>query len=258
MNRRQFISLLPGSVRRFLDPRQGCALLLDVRSREVLASNGSALSGKILLPPGSALKPFTLAVLDAAGKLRRDAEFVCPERLQLAGRRMDCSHPRMVAPMRIDTALAYSCNCFVAYQAARFAPGELARGLRPYGFSVQAASGETQQLQALGEDRVLITPEGLARAYRQLALQPADPVLAGLEGAVEFGTGQLARVNWAKLAGKTGSARMGGQFIAWFAGFTPSRAPQVAVVVMLSGKHGGSDAAPVAAEILNAWHAGRL
>jgi len=248
MNRRQFISL-------FLDPRQGCVLLLDVKSREIVASNGSALAGKILLPPGSALKPFTLAVL---GKRLRDDDFVCPERLTLAGRRMDCSHPRMVAPMRTDTALAYSCNCFVAHQAAKFAPGELARGLRPFGFSVQAASGEGQQLQALGEDSVLITSEGLVRAYRQLALQATDPILAGLEGAVEFGTGQLARVNWAKLAGKTGSARMGGQFIAWFAGFVPSRAPQVAVVVMLSGKHGGSDAAPVAAEMLNAWHAGKL
>jgi len=258
MLRRHAISLLIGSVARFLDPRQGCALLLDMKTRELLATNGSAQAGKILLPPGSALKPFTLAALEAAGKLPRDAEFVCPEHLTLAGRRMDCSHPRMVAPLRIDTALAYSCNCFVAHEAARFAPGELARALRPFGFSVQAASGERQQLQALGEDSVLITPEGLVRAYRQLALQAADPILAGLEGAVEFGTGQLARVNWAKLAGKTGSARMGGQFVAWFAGFVPSRAPRVAVVVALSGKHGGSDAAPVAAEILNAWHEGKL
>lgn len=258
MVRRHAISLLIGSVARFLDPRQGCALLLDVKTRQILASNGSQFSSRILLPPGSALKPLTLAALQASGKLRQDVEFVCPERLTLAGRRMDCSHPRVVAPLRIDTALAYSCNCFVAHQAARFAPGQLARGLRPFGFSVQAASGERQQLQALGEDSVLVSPEGLVRAYRQLALQATDPILAGLEGAVEFGTGQLARVNWAKLAGKTGSTRMGGQFVAWFAGFVPSRAPEVAVVVMMSGKHGGSDAAPVAAEILNAWHAGRL
>ena len=250
-----------------MEPSRGCVLLLDVRTNRVLALNNNPVSEKILFTPGSTLKPFTLLSLLETGKLRPDASFLCPERLTLAGRRVDCSHPRMVSLIRVNTALAYSCNCFVAHAAERFEPGELARDLRVAEITVRPArEPDIQRLQAIGEADVLVSPAGLARAYRRLALQltgtnrqPGMPeVLAGLEGAVEYGTGQLARVNWATLAGKTGSTRHGGEFIAWFAGFLPSRAPEVVITVMLSGRHGGSDAAPLAAEILEAWYSGRL
>jgi cell division protein FtsI/penicillin-binding protein 2 len=251
-----------GDLDRYLDPSRGCALLLDVRTRQVIAANSSPLAERIFLPPGSTLKPFTLLALLETGKLRPDASFLCPERLSLAGRRVDCSHPRMVTPIRVDTALAYSCNCFVAHAAERFEPGELARELQAFGIDgTSARNPDLQRLQAIGETGVRVTPEGLARAYRQLALRLSggtSEVLAGLEGAVEYGTAQLAGVKWATLAGKTGSIRYNGEFIAWFAGFLPSRAPEVVITVMLAGRHGGSDAAPVAAQILKAWHAGRV
>ena len=49
------------------------------------------------------------------------------------------------------------------------------------------------------------------------------------------------------MAGKTGSVRTAaGAHIAWFAGFTAA----LVVVVMLQGRSGGADAAPVAAEVL--------
>jgi hypothetical protein len=123
-------------------------------------------------------------------------------------------------------------------------------------------SGERQQLQALGLADIMTTPASLARGYRQLALRTArpgfSPILSGMEGAVEYGTAQRAAVKWTKLAGKTGSSRLGPQFLAWFAGFFPARAPETVILVMLAGHHGGSDAAPVAAQILDAWHAEHL
>lgn len=271
MLRRQAVSLLLGSavrisakgsgaLDRFVDPARGCALLVDVHSRRVIASNGNPLSESILVPPGSTLKPFVLSALLSSGKITPDESFVCPQRLSLASHRMDCSHPQIAVPIRIDTALAYSCNCFVAHAAERFAPGELARVLQRFGRATPQLDSERQRLQALGTAGILVTPSGLAQAYGQLANQLArdekSRILAGLDGAVDYGTGQLARVGWAKLAGKTGSARDAENFIAWFAGFVPSRAPEVVVTVMLSGRHGGSDAAPAAAQILDAWHAG--
>ena len=49
------------------------------------------------------------------------------------------------------------------------------------------------------------------------------------------------------IAGKTGSAITGtGLRAAWFAGFAPSRGPQVVVVVATQGRSGGTDAAPAA------------
>jgi cell division protein FtsI/penicillin-binding protein 2 len=81
-----------------------------------------------------------------------------------------------------------------------------------------------------------------------------------LEEAVDFGTAQFAKVPGMKIAGKTGSTRRPatGEFIAWFAGFTPSRSPEKVVVVMLAGHSGGADAAPVAAQVLSDSRRGRL
>lgn len=234
-------------------------MLLDVRTRKVLYSNQPA-AGRMAVPPGSAVKPLTLAALLMRGKLQPGEKFVCSGKLMIAGRRMDCSHPRLVVPVDIETALAYSCNSFVSQAAARFAPGELSRALPE--FTARPVSGERQQLQAIGEADVVVTPLGLANGYRQLALRQTEarlrPVFTGLESAVEFGTAQLARVPWAKVAGKTGTTRGSGQPIAWFAGYAPAAEPKVVVAVMLAGRHGATDAAPVAAQILEAWHQGTL
>ena len=180
--------------------------------------------------------------------------------------------------MRVDTALAYSCNYFVARVAERLGPGELAGELARAGLSsltgladagevagrIRPASGrDAIRLQALGEEGVRITTAELVLAYRWLALR-ADrpemrPIVAGLEGAVDYGTAQHAQVAGVKVAGKTGSVvAESGAPIAWFAGFLPSRAPEVVTVLMLQGHSGGSDAAPVAARILEAYRAGRL
>ena len=129
---------------------------------------------------------------------------------------------------------------------------------------IPAADGpEANQMQALGEEPLLITAAEMAAGYRTLALSRGRPemapVIEGLEGAVEYGTAQLAHLDGVKVAGKTGSVRMGsGARIAWFAGFAPSRSPEVVVTVMLQGRSGGADAAPIAGRILEAWRAGKI
>jgi cell division protein FtsI/penicillin-binding protein 2 len=293
MQRRHAISVLLGgltqihakafvSLDRFLGSTRGAAVLVDVRSRRLIAVGGADLAARSLLPPGSTLKPLVVTALLRSGKLSAEASFPCPRRLRIGNRTLDCSHPVLAEPMRIDSALAYSCNCFIAHAAEQFGPGELAQELVQSGlasrtswFGNEEAVGrirpgvgpDAQRLQALGEDGILVTTAGLAAAYRLLALkinsQQMQPVLAGLEGAVEFGTAQNARVPGAssggKLAGKTGSAlTSAGEPIAWFAGFWPSRAPGTVVTVMVPGHSGGSDAAPVARRILEAYRAGRL
>jgi len=231
-----------------------------------------------LLPPGSTMKPFVLAALLRSGKIGAGDSFPCPTKLRIGRRVLDCSHPPIGSPMRVDTALAYSCNCFVAHFSEKLAAGELAREFEGAGLGartgwlgedevsgkIHTASGpDAVRLQALGEEDVLITVAELASAYRALALKASAPemglVIAGLEGAVEYGTAQNARVAGVKLAGKTGtSIGIAGEPVAWFAGFLPSSAPEVAVAVMVPGRSGGADAAPVAGRILEAHRAGRL
>jgi cell division protein FtsI/penicillin-binding protein 2 len=239
---------------------------MDVPSRRVIASAGGALADQSLLPPGSTVKPFVLSALMKSGKLNPGMSFACPGRLRIGSRMLDCSHPPLAMPVRVDTALAYSCNCFVAHAAERFDAGELARILPSTGFAgarIQPAAGDAIRLQALGEQDVLVTVNELALAYRSLAMRIAlpemRPILAGLEGAVDYGTAQNASVSGAKVAGKTGTAlTSAGEIIAWFAGFVPSSAPQVAIAVMVHGRSGGADAAPIAGRILEAYRAGQV
>src|ERR1039458_4061496 len=189
--------------------------------------------------------------------------FPCPHELRLEGRSFDCSHPPPPAPLTVRTAIAYSCNCFVAHYASRFRAGELAFEMERWGlvsrtnwFGEGEAAGRVwnapSQLQSLGEDGVVVTPASLALAYCRLASRGA---LAGMADAVEFGTAQRARVTGLKVAGKTGSVRTPtGVHLAWFAGFTDG----AVVTVMLQAKSGGADAAPIAGRILEAHWKGQL
>ena len=252
----------------------GAALLVDVKTRRLIAVHAPDLAGALLVPPGSVIKPFTIEALLQAGKIRDDEAFPCSGKLAIGGRAFNCSHPPVASPMQVRTALAYSCNCFVAHFAERFAPGELAAHLIRCGLSsrtgwlgdsegpgrVQRAMGrEAQQLQAIGEGSVLVTAATMALGYRRLAVSANEAIRSGLEGAVEFGTAQHARVAGVSVAGKTGSVRAADRnMIAWFCGFAPSRAASAVVTVMLQGRSGGADAAPVAGRILEAHLAGRL
>ncbi len=71
--------------------------------------------------------------------------------------------------------------------------------------------------------------------------------------AVKSGTGRGAALEGTVVAGKTGTAEVGGGKSphAWFVGFAPADNPRVAVAVMLeNGGLGGTAAAPIAREII--------
>jgi peptidoglycan glycosyltransferase len=273
MLRREALTILTGaaaargaaSLARFFDDTNGAAVLVDVRTHSTIAVHNAAVANGFPAPPGSTIKPFVLAALLKTAKLSPEETYPCPGRLLIAGRSFNCSHPRLDAPMRVDTALAYSCNCFVAHMAERFESGALTRELDAAGLREDsgrlavARTPDATRLQALGEGGIEVTTSGLASAWRGLALNAPAAILSGLEGAVEFGTAQRAQVAGIQVAGKTGSVHTDtGARIAWFAGFLPSRAPRAVVVVMLQGRSGGSDAAPAAGRILAAWRQGQL
>jgi len=255
----------------------GCALLLNVRNGRTLVAEGSETACRWVAAPGSTMKPLSLLALLETDKLHAAEEYYCPGRLVLDGHTLDCSHPYIGEPMNASRAIAYSCNCAVTHFAQRFETGELGRYLVRGGFCSptrllagweatghvdMAAAGSACQLQALGESGVGVTPLELLVAYRRLALRATEarvaPILEGLEGAVEFGTAQKARADRVRVAGKTGSVMTAsGAYAAWFAGFAPSRAPEVVAVVLVQGRSGGADAAPIAGQLLNGYFAGR-
>jgi peptidoglycan glycosyltransferase len=244
----------------------GAAVLVDRKSRRLLAVHAPELAAASPAPPGSTLKPLVLNALLERGRLHAGDAFPCPVDLRLQGRSFACSHPPLPAPVTVRTAIAYSCNCFVAHFASRFTAGELTPLLGKWGllsrtnwFGEREAPGRTwsapPDIQSLGEDGVLVTPASLALAYCRL-ISRADPtVLAGMEDAVEFGTAQRARVAGLRVAGKTGSVRTpNGVSLAWFAGFSDT----AVVTVMLQARSGGADAAPIGGRILAAHAKGLL
>jgi len=269
-------SLLRSSFAAESDP-SGTVLLLRVRDRQLLLAGNPSAAKQMIFPPGSTVKPFSLLALLENGRLRADEEYLCPGRLTIAGRSLNCSHPTSPLPMNVPRAIAYSCNCAVAHFAQRLRPGELPQALERNGLASQTGllpggealgfikdglRGPDCLLQALGEEGVQVTALELLMAYKRLANRVREsvmaPVLAGLEGAVEFGTAQAARLERVQVAGKTGSVRTSsGRHGAWFAGFAPSRSPEVVVTVFVAGASGGADAAPIAGQLLRRYFAGR-
>ncbi len=79
------------------------------------------------------------------------------------------------------------------------------------------------------------------------------------------GTGGRANIPYLEIAGKTGTAQVVGleyqhrlEDHAWFVGFAPASAPQIAVVALVEhGGHGGATAAPLVAEILRSYYESR-
>lgn len=233
-------------LRRLFQTRRGFCVFL----RRVDGTPGAAwrrdLAKSAALPPGSALKPFLLEAFLRRGLHR---EVVCTGRLSLGGHRLDCVHPVIAQPIDAELALAYSCNQWFAKCALLLGPDACTQALRATGAAVErVSSAEMLQLQALGMDGVRITAWHLAQSWLRFSQDTMrkDPVLTalwrGLAAGKEFGTTQRAGAN---VIGKTGTTQRG----AWFGGFTP----ELAGALFVEGGTGGGDAAPMAAEVFDAW-----
>ena len=72
-------------------------------------------------------------------------------------------------------------------------------------------------------------------------------------GVVKGGTGKAAQINGVKVAGKTGTAELGGGLTddAWFVAFAPAIRPKLVVgVLLVQAGFGGDVAAPAARDVL--------
>ena len=139
---------------------------------------------------------------------------------------------------------------------------------------------------AIGQDRDLATPLEMVSAGATIALdgrrirprittidpivsrqvvspQVAHEVRSMMIGVVRSGTGTAAAIPGVEVAGKTGTAELipnssnPKDSDAWFVAFAPALNPKVAVAVMLVGAgFGGTTAAPIARQVLQAALAG--
>src|SRR5919204_842814 len=102
-----------------------------------------------------------------------------------------------------------------------------------------------------------------ARKYRRaMKTSTAGALVQMMEAVVTGGTGTAAQIPGIRVAGKTGTAEAGGQpnpNTPWFVAFAPAGAPRVAIAVVLQNQTGagGTTAAPIAKEVMQAILTGR-
>ncbi len=260
---------------RIMNGRSGTAVVINIESSQLLGAYRLDVAARRLARPGSAFKPFTLIALLESGKLKPTDTLTCRRNLHVGSHNLSCTHPQTGQPFDAVTALAYSCNDFFATMGKRLTAEELTTTFQKFGFSSPtglvktettgsmhpAMSEEDRQLQAIGEGEMRVTPIEMLAAYRQIALghnatgTTLAAVQQGVAASTDYGMARLASIKGMKVAGKTGTARAdGGSWTnAWFAGYAPADKPQIAVVIFLEKGTGPGDAAPLAAEIFQAW-----
>ncbi len=178
-------------------------------SGEVLASHASAHLDTDVLP-GSVAKVVTaLAALEQG---QGDLQMVCPRRLSLHGRTLDCVHPARARPFGLEDALAHSCNAYFARLGAGLDVGRWQRLATRLGVPVGASTAPVPPaLMALG----LEGPTASAETWRRVvlrALTTEDIYLAhrrrvrqGLARAVTDGTAAALADDWTETLAKTGT-----------------------------------------------------
>jgi cell division protein FtsI/penicillin-binding protein 2 len=278
-------------VNEILRPTGGAALVSDPRTGEILAVWNPRIVFHRAYPPGSAAKLVTSAIALENDLITPSERLNCRRVPMLLGQPYHCSHPAALESFTISSALANSCNYFFVALSTRIDAAVLARGYAMFGFGASSnvdrpplrisSEPAAKARAALGDRPVLVTPAELLLAYSAVAMhgpmyelkegksKPATlartvhlkpstwgTLVDGLEGCVSVGTCQAAAVPGVRVAGKTGTAGLSdgsGLTHAWFAGYAPAHAPEVAIVVFLPRGTGTRDAAPLAGELLRTF-----
>ncbi len=295
----------------------GGVVVLRPHSGEILAVAGLGIDD--LQPPGSTFKLITLPAVLEAGVAHPTSTFEYATGATLDGVELHNAGGESCGGTLAE-AFAQSCNSVFAPLGVKVGAPRLVAMAERFGFnqqtgipgaaesSIPAASQIQGELDlgstAIGQGQVLASPLQMAlvastvadRGRRpQATFTPGAPTSAGAQAittatartetelmldVVRNGTGTSAAISGIEVAGKTGTAELGGGTCsggssetgssgsssapgcaaaernntdAWFAAFAPAEHPHLAVAVMLvRDGYGGETAAPVAREVLEA------
>lgn len=277
-------------VNRLFQGKVGAAIVSDPHTGRILALWNPEIAFKQAYTPGSTAKLVASAAALEEYRISPSETIMCRRVPRLLGEPFHCSHPPVAQPYDLATALANSCNYFFSELSTRLSSPTLAHWYAAFGFAAGGEDGSPGEVQisdkprekalaTLGEQGVTATPAQVLSAYsaiasggrvyhlilpgqrkapsleREVPLRKStlDILTTGLRACVEEGSCHAAAVPGVSVAGKTGTApALDGSRVtdAWFVGFAPADAPEVALVVFLKRGTGGNDAAPLAAKIL--------
>ncbi len=246
-------------------PTSIAVLKLD-GSRPVVASRNVRPTEKFS-EPGSSVKPILAWLAASKEVLSAGESIVCTG---------TTGEPRCFANHgRVDLrkALATSCNAFAFELAGRLGAEQIVQGFADFGFPrLDTALPNTLKAAwsyGTGHHPCYLEPAQLVSAYARLIdslfsesstvnATLREEILDGMRLVVEGaeGTAPLARNDRVTIAGKTGTGvgvkgGAGERTSSWFVGYAPVDRPRYIVVVsVLDGTNGGTDAAPIAREVL--------
>ena len=282
-------------VNHLMPGKAGAVIVSDPRTGGILALWNPQTAFKEAYTPGSTAKLVVSAAALEEGIISPSERIMCRRVPRLLGESFHCSHPPVDHPFDLAEALANSCNYFFSELSMRLSSSVLAHWYGVFGFGVageDSAPGEVlipdkprgKALAALGEQGVTATPAQVLLAYSAIAAdgqvfslimpgQRKAPSLdrvvplqgntfavleEGLTGCVGEGSCHAATVPGVNVAGKTGtSPAPDGSHVthAWFVGYAPVEAPEVALVIFLKRGTGVANAAPLAGQILRQYFA---
>ncbi len=241
-------------------------VVLEAKSGQVIAKAGRVDRP---MPPGSTFKLVTaLAAADQPEGLAGTVKCIGPA--SVAGHAIAACPPGGHGEVSLEEAIAQSCNLFFATVGERAGTKAIVDKASSLGVGLGAGrlpeKTAPAALVATG-DGVLVTAMQQARLARQIALgkrdgvgETADPatmgrIRAGMRAAVDHGTSSTAKSS-VPVAGKTGTATMGGSEIGWFIGYAPADDPTIVVAIARRGVM-GREAARSAGTIFDAYFHGR-
>jgi cell division protein FtsI/penicillin-binding protein 2 len=279
-----------------LGGRLGAVAVLRPQTGQVLALSGIALDG--LQPPGSTFKIITTTAALEDKKVKLTDQFPVQTAALLSGVPLSNASGESCGGSFVHS-FAESCNSVFAPLGAKVGPKRLVQTAEKYGWNEQPsipgaaestippgdrigddlAVGST----AIGQGMVLATALQMAsvgatianggvrahptllrgqfpRVTRVTSRRVARTMRNLMIEVVRSGTGVKAALPGVTVAGKTGTAELGGppganedpnNSDAWFTSFAPAANPRVAVgVLVVKAGAGGDFAAPVAAQVL--------
>ncbi|MDQ2855063.1 MAG: penicillin-binding transpeptidase domain-containing protein, partial [Acidobacteriota bacterium] len=279
-----------------LGQQEGTIIVVDPQTGRVRAIANQQVAFETSYAPGSTIKPFTALAALRAGLIDKNSTTLCRERYSHSDFHTVCAHPRDLPPFNPAEAIAYSCNYYFGTLGERLSEGVLSDTLSSFGFGKatspgddhnhvgQLLRGKNDPRNALGEgDHLQATPIQLIMAYAalvngghllvpsvaassefqvseraqlQIAPEHRAIIMAGMRGAVVYGTAARAGLNSSTMEvfGKTGTSTpsKGFRTQGWFVGLaaTPNNESQpspadihLAVLVFLKRAHGANAAA---------------
>jgi cell division protein FtsI/penicillin-binding protein 2 len=267
----------------------GGVAALDPDTGEILGLAGLAFS--TLQPPGSTMKIITVTAALEKKLVNFGSQFPVVTS-GVAGGQVISNAGGEACGGDLREVFAESCNSVFAPLGVKVGGKDFVAAAERFGFNeptgipgavessippVAEMSGDNEVgSSAIGQGRVQTTPLGMAEVAQTIAnngvrLRPvlvkgdkakrvrvttrrvAKKVTDLMLGVVNFGTGTSAAIPGGKVAGKTGTAELGGNLKddGWFAAFAPAPKPKIVVgVLVIQAGFGGDVAAPIAKQVI--------